>query len=1155
MKNRILGGFILITLLLFSVDIGYANWLWQSACDYNTGQPYKGPGSISSAKPQWFNNFCIRHSLEVFNWKTFRDCPTKPDRGWSEIFLPGLTADESACYACTEQTEDHGNLIFNYDGSGSVIGTTWIPKVEYKRTCVDQLLDHHTLLGSALWVPWSFWYTKNASCFPTEKNIPHPALEVWKVDSKSYQWDEIAPVCQRWLGTTGVTNGPYFSNAQLAIAAAGANDGTLHYLYTPSISYDGEWTNQDIEWVWGCKDMDSGCRSNDPIYSGPLWHYQSTYTPNPFLVTDNVNNLGATPADRSCDSRVIKPTKIKRICQYILEKAFIEASELSTINANNLHSLSATDPDDRVYMQNILALVSLPPWGNPSSLAFIQMVRNLEKISYANFWDFHRLYYLIPGTCGYTPEYDASTAHPPLIDKIKPTILFNFWGKELINNEKNISYTTGTFLANSQAFTIRFEDSFESTYAKNPKVIWEHWNGISWLNSFRFTLKRVKNHKNEVDVAMIFDSYVDLMDPITGIPYAPPSDGWLPYNSTGAIQNIVNYVEFSGIISDTSGIEKAWLYEFEYSINDYAGNTNTGVTQFTVFPRWIDTSRTIFQKLNQARDDVLYEMSGATTTVWKNVSFLTEKYYANMKDFYPYKVNIFDVYGNPAYNRGIHSITFNDTSPVQIPMNILSITSPSALVASNKESTLSITGTTDMSGSFMIYAWSYVPGKFLEKFTFDTCTWWDDYIESNCTQLSNIPNTPALAETGTFLHIFTGGLDLYVGNRIDLGTKNDIRMYIGTTIATRQPILSIVTVSNFLESLRADSPGFIVTKTGTYLGAKSAPFYSPDRFATGTFIPEQTLSYNVTDLLKVYSAPLLNLIMDGIGWPQNAIYYLNKDEDSFGSGVIFGSGQLNRIYVEWNKSSTGKEWYVSDSKNIASLNGADMRNQIKKNVWLLTRNRKPGSSASPIGNIASRVKYLQWDITLSTLTDLSEWDTLIIEKWNLIIDADFNIAKTRKGIIVIGESGWKWHIYIKPNVQFIGAKLFAEDSIESIRDDGSIIDYSDSDRALMLSKQIVFFGWIYSKNTIWWGVRGEWGGTYLLPWNVKSTTNTTDLDLAVKYDLAFLRMNNFGSKDPLLYNTFDPSNWLNRGRDEFVIILFDNRNISNPLPWFELIDK
>ena len=83
----------------------------------------------------------------------------------------------------------------------------------------------------------------------------------------------------------------------------------------------------------------------------------------------------------------------------------------------------------------------------------------------------------------------------------------------------------------------------------------------------------------------------------------------------------------------------------------------------------------------------------------------------------------------------------------------------------------------------------------------------------------------------------------------------------------------------------------------------------------------------------------------------------------------------------------------------------------------------------------------------------------------------------------------------------------------------------------------MIFGSVLSKNTVGGAVRADSNGKYTLPW--KNTTTT--LDDAVRVDLSFLRMDKFG---------YEVGSYLNRGHEEFVVILIDPRNVSSPLPGF-----
>lgn len=116
-------------------------------------------------------------------------------------------------------------------------------------------------------------------------------------------------------------------------------------------------------------------------------------------------------------------------------------------------------------------------------------------------------------------------------------------------------------------------------------------------------------------------------------------------------------------------------------------------------------------------------MSGAVTNVWKNPLPSIGKYYANAKDTHEYRISIFDKYKNPAYSRNVSELKLNDTSPSQIPLDVLNANSPSAIFVSNTLSNLVSEAVTDMSGSFSIFTTSYRPGIFKEKYNFTTCTW------------------------------------------------------------------------------------------------------------------------------------------------------------------------------------------------------------------------------------------------------------------------------------------------------------------------------------------------------------------------------------------------------------------------------------------------
>jgi hypothetical protein len=144
-----------------------------------------------------------------------------------------------------------------------------------------------------------------------------------------------------------------------------------------------------------------------------------------------------------------------------------------------------------------------------------------------------------------------------------------------------------------------------------------------------------------------------------------------------------------------------------------------------------------------------------------------------------------------------------------------------------------------------------------------------------------------------------------------------------------------------METLVSLTPtDFRLTATGSYspsIGFTS--FYPIPRYITGalsTCTPEQVGSVFL-QLARIETWPYMRMTFSGSGGSQTTQYSISDQKNLYGSGLIYGSGLLNRIYIQGNKRSTGKEGYVDDSLSIGSLNSADTRNAIHKNVALLLR--------------------------------------------------------------------------------------------------------------------------------------------------------------------------------------------------------------------------
>jgi hypothetical protein len=549
--------------------------------------------------------------------------------------------------------------------------------------------------------------------------------------------------------------------------------------------------------------------------------------------------------------------------------------------------------------------------------------------------------------------------------------------------------------------------------------------------------------------------------------------------------------------------------------------------------------------------DIIYTISG-TTSGSVPITGLTPIPFANAFDRSLYRIHIADTDGNPVYNWPIIGLTLSTTG---IYLDEVNRTGTTALWIDAGQGYKNTPQTiqTDENGNIFFRILSYTPGQYTEQLSFSYFNPWinssNNYAREATGSLQTVTGFPRidLAQTWQFYHILTGAIDLYTNDRIDLGTENDIRLEFFTTTTTTDTTLTGFTVSNFLDSLKSlNETNFEVTNTGstysTGINLNSLGYPTPNNpsGATGTFIPEQVWGL-FGDILEIRTWPYLTLTFgdSSRGGPQTAIYWASTAIGNYLSGITYAGGWVNRIYIEGTKRATGKEGYVDATASIGSTNSADVRNAVHKNVAILLRNRAPSSDTTKIVN---RVKYVTGDQTGSTVfADFWSWDTLVIKDGNLTIDANFNSGPnlnsiSHKGIIVLSEDGTKGNIYIKPNVQFIGATLFADESIYSVNDMGAVYTNSDSARTSDLNKQLVFYGGIFSKNTVGGAVRADNDGEYTLPWKGK----TRNLDEAVKYDLAFLRM-----------DKIDVLSSLNRWHNEyFVVILHDARNLSKPLPGF-----
>ncbi len=1035
------------------------------------------------------------------------------------------------------------------------------------------------LVDGALFVPGAYGYKENNQCNPGSSDVPFPSLTVEITRSKVYKWDDEVPFCIRGgtfsayrnFGTDFV---PDVELRDFMQTNNGSQDTTLIYKLPTTDSeiariYPGIWTNQDIIAKWKCSDNHSWCdiALSWSFYSDPLTHLQTAFvTTIPFI--DNAKNSNYTP---SCPTQIFKLSKLTRECSFIISPTMLSW----TINVGTgklwFDQLSTSD---QLFLSGLI--ISPTPGTSSNFNDHIKRLRSLS-MSWSNSLSVFKgispthdlLYTFVPGSCVYT--YDFTGNNYPLIDRIKPTIeiMTQIWSwltvpDILYQQEWGISWipkintTTGSYHAGSGIITVTLVDSGASTFSTYPP--W--FNGISGMKDIKIDICRTKTHTG-----------LNLNDDCSRLAWGavPPHS---IYSTGGTTVSQYNPV---GIILDphtrtyiinlpdttTDGIRVAWEYEVYSTVIDWAGNVNTGSVRFNVVPEGIDLSRTQFVKYNHPTDEttsnIAYTISGSIYIPNSNTSLSPS--FANAIDTQTYKMSIFDVYNNPVYNWNLYGFSLTQTGiyldqVTWIWSGAIFIETVGGILSNSWQ-----TWITNIDGALKFNLISYAPGKYKEQFKFSYKNW--DRYRNEIGLLNNFifPTNISTPQESSYLHIFTGSTELYTTNRIDLWTANDVMMSFFTTSSTPNSSLTRFTVSNFLESIVSLSPDdFTITNTWIYGSwfvfdtSYPNPIYLSG--ATGSFTPEQ--KGTITDFfdidLKVKTYPYITLTFNGY----TTRYYVSDKQDVYSSWISYESGALNRIYVEWLASAVGKNWYVNMKDNMG-VNSAETRNAFHKNAALLTRNR----TAVAWGWIVNRVKYITWNATSSDLTDASSWDVLIIKWWDLriggIYTADnndstyqpfddrnyyFNSGTTslasiaHKWIIVLkDDNGIGGNIYIKPDVRFIWASLFADESIESADYNGDKFTKSNSVRTFLLNKQLVIYGSLFSKNTIWGAVRANTSWFYTLPWK----NIWVNLDEAVRYDLAFLRMDNF---------VHDPLSYLNKWHNEFVVVLTDPRNVSDPLPGF-----
>ena len=481
--------------------------------------------------------------------------------------------------------------------------------------------------------------------------------------------------------------------------------------------------------------------------------------------------------------------------------------------------------------------------------------------------------------------------------------------------------------------------------------------------------------------------------------------------------------------------------------------------------------------------------------------------FANNWDKYTYIITLRDKYNNLIYNKDIDILEY---SPLNISDTIqFNMTTPHSWEIATNLNYYWLTSNSLWEVRFFIN--SYVPWEFVERFKINMNKWWQLYIDNS--QISEIYKY----ENSSNTNIFKKPLQIS-----EFKTISDEVPQIWKDLDYKIKLDNIWNV-NFINGFTYLNQNIVKNKIiGHYWNKfdliNKNLWWTPN-------ISELSFSWNIDATENLLKSPKLEIelleVNYNIAW-KTVKYNLDNFEYNWTSSCdvetlwvkIIGSLQW-----DWKADQT---WQKS---NISDLSKWSLRWEIRKNAYLLIKNR----TSSKTQNI-NWVIYIDWDVKYSEVKNsLNPNDTIIIKNWNFIIDE--NIDKNL-WIIVLKDNydmnydyNKEWNIYIKNDVTYINALIYADWAIRSANN--YWVAYNDSE----LWNRLELFGSIFTRNTIWWAV--IWWNSFTLPWG----QTTIDYDLAEIYDLNYIRKFE-------LRCDWTEDDWIS------FIIKFNPKNQINPPKWF-----
>lgn len=935
-----------------------------------------------------------------------------------------------------------------------------------------------------------------------------------------YKWDEDNPKCvpafTSNIGDTLSTD-QFLTDQQVKDAInTAAQNGNSSIIYADNKEgWNGLWTNRDLQFRRRCEDDHSGCQGDSAkigVIEAELLHNRQSkidMKSAPTSYKDNVNNTNAD--NPVCEVSLQEIKSVKRTCQ----KGTTAGTGISYTNCS--------------YKVNM--------------------------------------------------KYDNTKWKYPLIDKIKPTVAVRIWNDTIDNkaaNSVNPANGNWSFYAGEIDLALDFKDSTTNHTE----------NGVSGLRFINFDIIDLNNN---TPVRWLNISSVEWYD-------YDRTNGWYAYDDAGDSWQNNPHSKFNLLVP--------WRYKVVASAIDYAGNrSNTFEKEFSVVENYaLDangknysvTTRSFIDECIAKKSYIKIDKTdcepndstGGYIVIDENN--FTKELYADATSSRDLHLTFYDKYFNPLNTRFIKNISQYEDKPKifldQIAnkgdaINNFFSKLPTWLEQNYNGDTEKKWITTGVWKAWL-HTISWAPGKFNPNYKWELC-FWDNFGINNCAEPTNIQKYTILTEKNEdqFFHILTGALSVGTSEdeRINLGVDNTIGIkYFGTKNEDKvldNAASKKFTVHNFFETLQPNYKNkqrIKITSTGEYV-KDVFRYFDSDRILnnSGSVTIEQTEFIkdfiDSTAALGVISNPYLNITLTGInGETKEAKYYIANVKDDYSkSSLGYEQWNLNQIFIEWHKQTVGKEQYITNQINLLNTkySPAEITNLVYKNAAYLTRNRNGDPSIidnvlyiknqnpSPKDQTKNQIKFSE----IIRKNEKDKWNTLILEDYELIIDQNIENNKKNIAIAVLknrkSNSKQSTNILINPKVTYIKSNIFVDGSIVSVNDSNKYFTKSDTKRTLQLQKQIVFYGKIFSQNTVGGAVLGKDESSYILP-TLMNPNTTKDLDEAVKYDMSFLRMNNKNSDWAKKVDKDDKSIEKNKWHFEPVVILDNLELIKNPLPIF-----